>query len=168
MQTWQFLYFLFNKYISNLKTGRFETRRFETWRFVNLTFCKPYVLKPDVLKPDILKPDVLKPDILKPDVLWVYQQDDIHTLFTCIFCSPVLLSFPVRFLNLCLSFYLIMLYWGAPRKRPSQRVKRSWLQDANNRHVPVTFYRLTGQLQIKRKHRPYTRNFAPPPRMVTV
>ncbi len=51
MQTWQFLYFLFNKYIKfkNLKFwsfdlyGRFETWRFETWRFVNLTFCKPYV-----------------------------------------------------------------------------------------------------------------------------
>jgi hypothetical protein len=60
MQTWQFLYFLFNKYIK-FKNGRFETRRFETWRFVNLTFCKP----------DVLKPDVLKPDVLKPDVLWV-------------------------------------------------------------------------------------------------
>ncbi len=57
MLTWQFLYFLFNKYIK-LKTGHFETRRFETWRFVNLTFCKP---------------DVLKPDVLKPDVLWVYR-----------------------------------------------------------------------------------------------
>ncbi len=62
MQTWQFQYFLFNKYI-NLKTGRFETRRFETWRFVNLTFCKP----------DVLKPDVLKPDVLKTEVLWVYR-----------------------------------------------------------------------------------------------
>ncbi len=80
MQTWKFLYFLFNKYIrfknqtywSFYLYGRFETihfeiRRFETWRFVNLTFCKP-----DVLKPDVLKPDILKPDVLKPDVLWVY------------------------------------------------------------------------------------------------
>ncbi len=37
MQTWQFLYFLFPKYIK-FKTGRFETRRFETWRFVNWRF----------------------------------------------------------------------------------------------------------------------------------
>ncbi len=62
MQTWQFLYFMFNKYIKfknctywsfylygRFETKRFETRRFETWRFVNLTFCKPDVLKPDVL-----------------------------------------------------------------------------------------------------------------------
>ncbi len=72
MQTWQFLYFSFNKYIKftnwtywsfylygRFESGRFETRRFETWRFVNLTFCKPDVLKPNVLKPDVLKPDVL-------------------------------------------------------------------------------------------------------------
>ncbi len=62
MQTWQFLYFLFNVYIKfknrtfwsfylygRFKTRRFETRRFETWRFEtwrfvnlkfwNLTFC---------------------------------------------------------------------------------------------------------------------------------
>ncbi len=83
MQTWQFLYFLFNKYIKfkywtrwsfylygRFETKRFETRRFETWRFLNLTFCKP-----DVLKRDVLKPDVLQPDVLKPDVLWVYQLD---------------------------------------------------------------------------------------------
>ncbi len=74
MQTWQFLYFLFNKYI-NLKTGCFATRRFETWRFVNLTFCKP----------DVLKPDVLKPDILKPDVLWVYL-----SLYSSFVYSPIL------------------------------------------------------------------------------
>ncbi len=58
MQTWQFLYFLFNKYIKfknrtfwsfylygRFETKHFETRRFETRRFVNLTFSKPDVLK---------------------------------------------------------------------------------------------------------------------------
>jgi hypothetical protein len=56
MQTWQFLYILFNKYIK-LKTGRIEA------------FISMDVLKPDVLKPDVLKPDVFKPDVFKPDVL---------------------------------------------------------------------------------------------------
>ncbi len=78
MQTWQFLYFLSNKYIKfknwtywsfylygRFETKRFKTRQFETYRFVNLKFCKPYILKPNVLKPDILKPDILKPDILR-------------------------------------------------------------------------------------------------------
>jgi hypothetical protein len=46
MQTWQFLYFLLNKYIK-FKTGHFEA----------------YISR-DVLKPDVLKPDVLKPDVL--------------------------------------------------------------------------------------------------------
>ncbi len=46
MQTWQYLYFLFNKYI-NFKTGRIEA-----------------VISMDVLKTNILKPDVLKPDVL--------------------------------------------------------------------------------------------------------
>jgi hypothetical protein len=47
MQTWQFLYFLFNKYIK-LNTGRFEA-------FISMDIRKPNVLKPDVLKPDVLK-----------------------------------------------------------------------------------------------------------------
>ncbi len=83
MQTWQFLYFLFNKYIKFknrtfwgfylsgcFETKCLETRRFETWGFVNLTFWKP-----DVLKRDVLKPAVLQPDNLKPDILWVYPSE---------------------------------------------------------------------------------------------
>ncbi len=47
MQTWQFLYFLFNKYsISNLKTGGIEA-------FISMVVLKPNVLKPDILKPDV-------------------------------------------------------------------------------------------------------------------
>jgi hypothetical protein len=77
MQTWQFLYFLFNKYI-----------KFKNWTFWNQTFCKPDVLKPDVLKPDVLKPDVLKPDVLKPDVLWVYRIKQFNeNLKSCLLLS---------------------------------------------------------------------------------
>ncbi len=61
MQTWQFLYFFFNKYIK-FKNWTFWNQTFWNLTFVNLTFCKL----------DVLKPDILKPDVLKPDVLWVY------------------------------------------------------------------------------------------------
>ncbi len=46
MQTWQFLFFLFNKYI-----------KFKNWTieaFISMDILKPNVLKPDVLKPDVL------------------------------------------------------------------------------------------------------------------
>jgi len=49
MQTWQFLYFLFNKYI----------------KFKKL----------DVLKPDVLKPEALKPDVLW--VYWIFPPSRI-------------------------------------------------------------------------------------------
>ena len=91
MKTWQFLYFLFNKYIKfknwtywsfylyeRFETGGFETRRFETWHFVNLTFCKPDVL------PDILKQDILQPDVLKPYVLWVYHIKYLNSFSFCV------------------------------------------------------------------------------------